>query len=128
MASIRRNRAIPRTVASANRHPNRLFRTSPTRTPITDIKLPSLVCLTAGALGRRAWAWWGSVVYFGLLTLSAVVTLVPSRFSDMLSLMRLPPREMDLLKGVPLEGVHFAPFVGLPLVLTLGAIAKAKGD
>lgn len=91
-----------------------------------DISIISLVCLTWGILRQRAWAWWGSVGYFGLQTFSLVVTLIQSSFSEMLSLMRFPPTEMDLLEGVPLQGVHFAPFIGIPLVITLGVIILSK--
>jgi hypothetical protein len=82
-----------------------------------DISIVSLACLTWGVLRQRAWAWWGSVGYFGLLTSSLVMTLIQSSFSEMLSLMRFPPTEMDLLEGMPLQGVHFAPFIGIPLVM-----------
>ena len=91
-----------------------------------DVSIAVLVCLIWGVLRQRVWAWWSSVGYFGLLTFSAVVTLMQSSFSEMLSLMRFPPTEMDLLEGVPLQGVHFVPFVGIPLVITLGVIILSK--
>jgi hypothetical protein len=91
-----------------------------------DISILSLAALTWGVLRQSAWAWWGSVGYFGLLTLSSVVTLMQSSFSDILSLMRFPPTEMDALQEVPLQGAHFAPLIGIPLVLTLGVVILSK--
>lgn len=91
-----------------------------------DIAIVSLACLTWGVLRQRMWAWWGSVAYFGLLTVSAVVTLARSSFAEILASMRLPPAEMEMLKGVPLQGIHFVPFVGLPLLITLGVILLSR--
>jgi hypothetical protein len=91
-----------------------------------DIAIVSLVCLTWGILRQRMWAWWGSGMYFGLLTFSTVVTLARSSFSEMLATMQLPPAEIEMLKGVPLQGVHFVPFVGIPLLITLGVILLSK--
>lgn len=89
----------------------------------------SIVCLvglTWGVWRQRMWAWQGAVGYFVLLTFSAVVTLVRSSFSEMLSLLRLPPTEAAILQGVPLQGVHLVPFVGIPLLVTLGVIIVSR--
>jgi len=91
-----------------------------------DILIVSLVCLIWGVLRQKMWAWWGSVGYFGLLTFSSVVTLVKSSYAEMLSLMKFPPKEVEILEGLPLQGVHFAPFIGIPLVITLGVIILSK--
>jgi hypothetical protein len=91
-----------------------------------DISIVSLAGLTWGVLGQMRWAWWAAVGYFGLLMFSSVMTLMGSTLSEMLSLMRLPPTELEMLKGVPLQGAHFAPFVGIPLAITLGVIILSK--
>jgi hypothetical protein len=93
---------------------------------VLDIAIVSLVCLIWGILRQRMWAWWGSVAYFGLLTSSLVVTLVRSSFAEMLALMTFPPFEMELLKSVPLRGIHFVPFVGIPLLITLSVIVLSR--
>jgi hypothetical protein len=86
----------------------------------------SLLCLTWGILNRWAWAWWSSLVYFGLLTVSSVLTLAGSSYLDLLSKLDFPPTEVEMLDGVPASGLHFAAFVGLPLMLTLVAIVLSK--
>lgn len=91
-----------------------------------DIAIISLVCLTWGILRQQMWAWWGSVVYFGLLTASSVVTLARSSFAEILAPMQLPPAEIEMLKGVPLQGIHFVPFVGIPLLITLSVIVLSR--
>ncbi len=93
---------------------------------LLDISILCLVGLTWGTLGLRKWAWWGALLYFGLMTVSWMITLVSSSWSDILTTMDFPPFEMELLQGLPLQGVHFAVLVGIPLVLTLGAIIRAK--
>jgi hypothetical protein len=74
----------------------------------------------------RAWAWWGSLVYVGLLTLSSVLTLATSSLDEMLAILSFPPTEMEALQGVPLQGIHFVPLIGLPLLLTVGVIILSR--
>ena len=93
---------------------------------ILTILIMSLLCLTWGTLNRWAWAWWGSLVYFGLLTVSTVLTLAGTSYLDLLTKMDFPPAEVEMLDGAPVSGLHLAAFVGLPLVLTLVAIVVTK--
>jgi len=91
-----------------------------------DISILSMVALAWGTTGRRMWAWWADLIFFALLTASSVVTLVRSTYAEILTLMQFPPFEMDMLQGMPLRGFHFAIFVGIPLVITLGVIISAR--
>jgi hypothetical protein len=93
---------------------------------VLTILIMSLLFLTWGILNRWAWAWWGSLTYFGLLTVSTVLTLVGSSYLGLLSKMDFPPAEVEMLDGVPVSGLHLAAFVGLPLILTLVAIVLSK--
>lgn len=86
----------------------------------------SLLILTWGILNRWAWAWWGVLFYFGLLTVSSVLTLAGSSYLDLLSMMGFPPAGVEMLGGVPVSGLHLAAFVGLPLILTLMAIVVSR--
>ena len=91
-----------------------------------DVAILALIGLIWGVLRQRMWAWWGSVAYFALLMLSSNVTLACSSFAEMLAQMQLPPAEMEMLKGMPLQGIHFVPFVGIPLLITLGVIVLSR--
>jgi hypothetical protein len=93
---------------------------------LIDILVMSLVALTWGTLRLRTWAWWGSLVYFGLMTLSSILTLSRSSFLDILLAMNLPEFEMEILEGIPLQGFHFALLIGIPLLITLGLIVYSK--
>jgi hypothetical protein len=93
---------------------------------LNDLAITCLLCLAWGTLGRRAWAWWGSLVYFASLTLSWLVTLFRASYADILSLLRFPPAEMKFLGGLPVQGYHFAVLIGAPLLITLGVIILAK--
>jgi hypothetical protein len=88
-----------------------------------DLAILCLGLLTWGVLRSRAWAWWGSLLYVGLLTISSLLTLARSTWTDIVSAMALPPQEVEMLSGVPLQGAHFAVVIGIPLVATLGLIA-----
>jgi len=93
---------------------------------LLDILIVCLVCLTWGTFRLRTWAWWGSVIYFGLLTSSSILTLCRSSLSDILSSMKFAPTEMEALQGLPFQGWLMAAFVGIPLLLTLGLIILSK--
>jgi hypothetical protein len=93
---------------------------------LVDISIMCLACLIWGTLKLKAWAWWGTLVYFGLMTFSSILTLSMSSFSDILSKMRFPETEMEILQRLPFQGYHFAALIGIPLVITLGLIIYSK--
>jgi hypothetical protein len=85
---------------------------------LLTIAIACLVCLIWGTLQRKLWAWWGSVVLLGLFTFSTVLTFFSYSYMAILSGLAFPPREMEILGGVPAQGYHFAVMVGIPLVIT----------
>jgi hypothetical protein len=93
---------------------------------LIDLSIVWLVCLIWGLLRRKVWAWWGSVVCFALLACSTIFTLSVSSLSDIFSATRFPPFEMEILGNIPLAGIHFAPLVGIPLLITLGLIVFSR--
>jgi len=93
---------------------------------LLDVSILYLVLLTWGTLSLRPWAWWGAILYFGLLTVSSLVTLLGASYADILAVMRFPARELEFLDGIPARGVHFAVLIGIPLLLTLGVIILAR--
>lgn len=93
---------------------------------LIDVSILCLVLLIWGTLRLRAWAWWGSLAYFGLMAFSSILTLARSSFSDILARMNFPPTEMEALQGLPFQGVHFAAFIGVPLIVTVGVIILSK--
>jgi len=93
---------------------------------LLDLLIMCLACLAWGTLRLKAWAWWGALIYFGLTTVSSILTLLNSGLSDILLAMNLPPFEMEILQGLPLRGYHFAVFAGIPFLLTWGAIIRSK--
>ena len=91
-----------------------------------DVSIMGLLFLTWGVARLRTWAWWGSVAYFGLMTVSMLVTLCRSSLSDLLAAMNLPATEVEILGGMPLHGAHFAALIGIPLTVTLGLLVFSK--
>jgi hypothetical protein len=84
-----------------------------------DLSILLLGLLTWGTFKRYAWAWWGGLIYWGWLTVSTIVTFALTRYQELLILLALPPREIEFLDGVPLQGVHLAVFFGLVFALPL---------
>ena len=93
---------------------------------LADLSIMLLVCLIWGTLRLRKWAWWGSLVYFSLMTFSSILTLSRSSFLDILSRMNFPEMEIEILQGLPFQGYHFAVLIGIPLLITLGLITYSK--
>ena len=68
----------------------------------------------------KRWALWGTLVFLTLQAVSWTLTLGKSTVQGILSQMRFPAAEMEFLQGIPGEGVHLIPFVGVPLLVSIG--------
>jgi hypothetical protein len=93
---------------------------------LIDVSIMLLTLLIWGVVRSKAWAWWGSMAYFGLMISSLLLTFLRSSLSDILAGMKFAPTEMEVLQGVPLQGSHLAVFFGLPLVVTLGLLLFSR--
>jgi len=83
---------------------------------LLDVGMAGLACLAAGTFRRSAWAWWGSVFFLGLLTLSTVLSFFLTSYPALLSALEFPQAEAAILGKLPLQGYHLALFAGLPLL------------
>jgi len=93
---------------------------------LLDISIGCLICLIWGTLRLRMWAWWGAVILLGLFTSSTILTFFRSSYSTILSGLAFPPREIEFLKGLPVQGYHFAVLAGIPLLITWGVAILSK--
>ena len=93
---------------------------------LADLSIMLLVCLIWGTLKLKPWAWWGSLVYFGFLTLSSVLAFSKNGFSDIYTRMNFAPIEIKSFQKIPFQDFHFTGLVGIPLLLTLGMIIYSK--
>ncbi|MGD2040240.1 MAG: hypothetical protein PVH11_05400 [Anaerolineae bacterium] len=90
------------------------------------VAILALAFLTWGIWRQAAWAWWPALLGLVLLLLSSTWTLAGTSWAQLLALLNLPPTELDILDGVPLQGIHLALFIGLPLVLTVAAMFLSR--
>jgi hypothetical protein len=89
----------------------------------------SILCLAITAWGtfrRSIWAWRTALLYFGFFTASTLLTFVRSSYAEILSVLDFPAFEVDILQGIPLQGVHLAVVVGVPLLLTFALILLSR--
>jgi hypothetical protein len=93
---------------------------------LIDVSILVLLALTWGMLRLEVWAWWGSLLYWSLLTFSALAALSRSSLLDILSRMKFAPLEVEALDGIPIHGAHLAALVGIPLLVTLGLLAYSR--
>jgi hypothetical protein len=95
---------------------------------ISGFVIPSLALLSVGVFARKAWAWWGSILYLLLVGTSSVLTLSRVSFKDMITRADLPTLELQALQNVPLENTHVLIVIMMPLLLTLIAFARSHRD
>jgi len=93
---------------------------------LLDISIAYLVCLIWGTLRLRMWAWWGAVIFLSLFTFSTLLTFFKSSYSTILSGLAFPPREIEFLGGLPVQGYHFAVLAGIPLLITWGVAILSR--
>jgi len=72
-----------------------------------------------GTIKQKIWAWWGSISLITALMISLVITCLNNTYSDILTILRFPSREMVAFQGLPLQGYHFIFFFGIPLSATI---------
>lgn len=86
---------------------------------LIDISVVLLIFLTWGILGKRLWAWWGTLAYFILMILSSTITLLTVTPQEIYTHMKFAPLEQKIMMNLPLQGIHFLFFIVLPLFITL---------
>ena len=85
------------------------------------------IILVYGIARLKIWAWWGSLVYVSLLTISSVMTFSRYRFYDIVQMMNLPAYELEFIDKMLL--IHDYRLVGLitiPLLVALVLIIYSK--
>ncbi len=93
---------------------------------LIDAALLSMVVLLFGVYKRHRWAWWGSLIYFGLLLANTIMTLFQVSFLELIAITQFPPTEIDILQEMPVQSYHLIVFFGLPLFFSLFAIVVSK--
>ena len=64
----------------------------------------------------------------GHLLFNPLLALLDLLVDPILAPLNLPSFEMERLSGMPLDGIHFAIAIGIPLIATLGLILYARRD
>jgi hypothetical protein len=83
--------------------------------------------LIYGTIQLKKWAWWSSLVYVSLLTVSSVMSFSRHRFYDIIMMMDLPAYEMELIdKMVVLHDYHLVGLFAAPLLIALGLVIYSK--
>ena len=93
---------------------------------LIDASVILLACLTWGTLRLRPWAWWGSLVYFGFMTLSSILAFSRYGFADIYTRMHLAPIEIEAFGNIPFQDFHFTVLATTPLLITLGLIVFSR--
>lgn len=93
---------------------------------LLDASIIALAVLLWGTVRVRRWAWWGGLVYFGIVTCSYIITLSASSWQELLATLDFPSYEMEILQGIPLHGYHLAILAALPFSLTIVSIVRAR--
>ncbi len=83
--------------------------------------------LIYGTVGLKKWAWWGSLVYILLLTISTILSFSRYSFYDIILMMNLPAYEMGFIdKMILIHDYRLVGLLAIPLLVTLGLIIYSK--
>jgi hypothetical protein len=83
--------------------------------------------LIYGIARVKIWAWWGSLVYISLLTISSAMSFSRHSFYEIIVLMNLPVYEMEFLDRMLLvHDFHLVGLVSAPLLIALGLLVYSK--
>jgi hypothetical protein len=86
---------------------------------LLDLSILFLASMVWGMMKGKQWAWWGTLTYLLLMTVSATISFLSVDPMTILENMKLPAFEQDILQNVPVQGYHLALIIGLPLLITL---------
>ncbi|MFH1195427.1 MAG: hypothetical protein V1720_06920 [bacterium] len=84
------------------------------------------VILILGTLNFKLWAWWAAILYFVFFTISLIATFLSSDLIQIITILKLPQKEIDAIRNVPLNGIHLSMFFGIPLFLTFCTIIISR--
>jgi hypothetical protein len=90
-----------------------------------DLSIALLIVLIWGTLRQARWARWVGLVAVVAGAVSWTVSLAASSWSELLTVLALPPYEVEFLDGVPLQGWRLALIVAMPVGLLLVQIVRA---
>ncbi|MBN2305841.1 MAG: hypothetical protein JXQ72_15265 [Anaerolineae bacterium] len=91
-----------------------------------DVAILVLAALIWGLARQHVLAWRGALAYFGLLTLSTLITFVQHTYRETLAAMALPAREMEWFQDIPFLDWYPAPVVVAPLLVTLVCVLAIR--
>jgi hypothetical protein len=91
-----------------------------------DVVILVLVGLIWGLARMKVWSWWGTLITFGGLTVSSLVTLPRYTFGDILLLLSFPPLETAAFQNVPFQSHHITAMAGVPLLVTVALVVFVK--
>ena len=79
-----------------------------------------------GLYQLKAWAWWGSVTYFGLIAISFLLTFSIKSLYDIYPIMNIAPLELKFFQNIPFQNFRLSVFMAIPLLVTLAIIIYSK--
>jgi hypothetical protein len=93
---------------------------------VISISIMMFLLLCWGLFRLKAWAWWGSVVYFGITAFSFILTFSIKSLSDIYPLMNFAPLEIEIFQNLPFQGLRLSILMAVPILATLVIIIYSK--
>lgn len=86
-----------------------------------------LLALLYGIANVQRWAWWGTITYFSLFTLSSYFTFSKYSVYDIYIPMNLPEYERSYLDSLTLfQNMKLSGFIAIPMLMTLTLLVYTK--
>lgn len=93
---------------------------------LIDFAMITLAIVLWGMIRLRPWGWWCGMIFFSLMFISYTLTLLLSRWDEMLAVMNFPIFELQILANIPLQGIHLAALAGIPFLLTIRSMFRTR--
>ena len=86
-----------------------------------------LSILMFGVVQLKMWAWWGSLVYISLLTISTAWSFSRYGVYDIVLMLKLPAYEMEFLGKLTLfQDFHLVGLLAIPLLIALALVVYSR--
>jgi len=86
---------------------------------IIEINIALLSIIIIGTTKKKRWALLISIIYYGLLFVSILITFIKNNYFSLLKALNFPEREVEFLKGIPLKSYQIILIVSIPIIFEI---------
>ena len=86
---------------------------------LIEINVAWLSIILLGTMKKKKWALWSSIIYYGLLLVSIIITFIKNNYYALLASLNFPEKEVGLLKGIPIKSYQIILILSIPIIFEM---------